>query len=255
MAKHMKKAPKTNKAVLFFRIISLIIIVICIYQLYNWYIENKKNSEILSDIVSNYTQSTKQIIIGEKNISVLEADFQSLLEKNSDTVGWLTVKGTKINYPVVHYKDNDYYLTHSFDKSYNSAGWIFANYINKFDGTDKNISIFGHNRRDGSMFASLKDTIKEEWYKNEDNYYITFDTANGTEIYRVFSNYQIKAESYYLTNSFNSTAEYKTFLNTLLSRSVYNYETEVTENDTIMTLSTCANDNTYRVVLHAVKVQ
>lgn len=251
----MKKAQKSNKAILFFRIVSIIIIVICIYHLYNWYIENRKNSKILDELISNYTQSTKQIILGEETISVIETDFQSLLEKNSDTVGWLTVKGTKINYPVVQYTDNDYYLTHSFDKSYNSAGWVFANYINKFNGTDKNISIFGHNRRDGSMFASLKDTINEEWYKNEENYYITFDTANGTEIYRVFSNYKIKAESYYLTNEFNNDEEYKTFLNTLLSRSVYNYGTEVSENDTIMTLSTCANDNTYRVVLHAVKIQ
>ena len=47
--------------------------------------------------------------------------------------GWLTVNSTRINYPVVKYKDNDYYLTHSFDKTYNSAGWIFANYANKFD--------------------------------------------------------------------------------------------------------------------------
>ena len=129
--------------------------------------------------------------------------------------GWLTVKSTKINYPVVKYKDNDFYLTHSFDKSYNSAGWIFANYINRFDGTDKNISIFGHNRRDGSMFCTLKDTIKKEWYTNPENYYITFETKDGVEIYKVFSNYQIEAESYYLTSDFTDDEEYRTFLNTI----------------------------------------
>ena len=254
MAKHMKKSKRMNFAILFFRIVSVIIIIICVYQLYNWYIENKKNGDILEEIVSNYAQSTKQIIIGEEEVSALEVKIQDLIEKNGDTVGWLNVKGTKINYPVVKSNDNDYYLTHSFDKSYNSAGWVFANYINKFDGTDKNISIFGHNRRDGSMFASLKDTIKEEWYKNEENYYITFETVNGTEIYKVFSNYKIKAETYYFTNDFKNNAEYKTFLDTLTSRSVYNYNTPVDTNFSIITLSTCANDNTYRVVLHAVKV-
>ena len=168
--------------------------------------------------------------------------------------GWLTVKSTKINYPVVQYRDNDFYLTHSFDKSYNSAGWIFANYINRFDGTDKNISIFGHNRRDGSMFCTLKDTLKKEWYTNSENYYITFDTSHGMEIYKVFSNYQIEAESYYITNDFADDAEYETFLNTIKNRSIYNYGTEVSAHDSIITLSTCANDNTYRVVLHAVKI-
>lgn len=254
MAKHMKNSKRMNFAILFFRIVSVIIIIICVYQLYNWYIENKKNGDILEEIVSNYAQSTKQIIIGEEEVSALEVKIQDLIEKNGDTVGWLNVKGTKINYPVVKSNDNDYYLTHSFDKSYNSAGWVFANYINKFDGTDKNISIFGHNRRDGSMFASLKDTIKEEWYKNEENYYIIFETVNGTEIYKVFSNYKIKAEIYYFTNDFKNNAEYKTFLDTLTSRSVYNYNTPVDTNSSIITLSTCANDNTYRVVLHAVKV-
>lgn len=254
MAKHMKNSKRMNFAILFFRIVSVIIIIICVYQLYNWYIENKKNGDILEEIVSNYAQSTKQIIIGEEEVSALEVKIQDLIEKNGDTVGWLNVKGTKINYPVVKSNDNDYYLTHSFDKSYNSAGWVFANYINKFDGTDKNISIFGHNRRDGSMFASLKDTIKEEWYKNEENYYIIFETVNGTEIYKVFSNYKIKAETYYFTNDFKNNAEYKTFLDTLTSRSVYNYNTPVDTNSFIITLSTCANDNTYRVVLHAVKV-
>lgn len=252
--KNQKKSKKISKILLFFRIISLIVIVICLYEIANWYFENKKNNEMLDDMVSNYIESTKQIIIGEETISVLEINFDDLLEKNSDTVGWLTVKGTRINYPVVHYTDNDYYLTHSFDKSYNSAGWVFANYLNKFDGTDKNITFFGHNRRDGSMFATLKDTIKKEWYTNEENYYITLDTPNGTEIYKVFSNYQIEAESYYITNDFNDQNEYKEFLNKILSRSVYNYGVQIDENDKIITLSTCANDNTYRVVLHAVKI-
>ena len=168
--------------------------------------------------------------------------------------GWLTVNSTRINYPVVKYKDNDYYLTHSFDKTYNSAGWIFANYANKFDGSDKNISIFGHNRRDGSMFCTLKDTLKSEWYTNKDNYYITFDTPNGTQIYKVFSNYQIEAESYYITSDFASDEDFNNFLKTIKNRSIYNYNTEVSSSDSIITLSTCANDNTYRVVLHAVKV-
>ena len=261
MAKHLekdrnynKKSNIGNKIILIFRIISLIVIIICLFKIIDWYFENKNNQKLIDEIVSNYTKSTKEIIIEEKVVSVLETDLNELLAENSDTVGWLIVKGTRINYPVVHYTDNSFYLTHSFDKSYNSAGWVFANYSNKFDGTDKNITIFGHNRRDGSMFATLKDTIKPEWYTNEENYYITFNTPNGLEIYKVFSNYQIVSEVYYITNEFENDEDYKKFLDTIKSRSVYDYGTPVDEKSKIITLSTCANDNTYRVVLHAVKI-
>ncbi len=84
--KKVKKRKKSNKIILLFRVISLIVIIICGYQLVNWYFENKKNNDILNDMVSNYVQSTKQIIIGDDAISVTEAKLDDLLEKNSDTV-------------------------------------------------------------------------------------------------------------------------------------------------------------------------
>ena len=105
-------------------------------------------------------------------------DFRNLKDKNQDIVGWIKVKGTAIEYPVVKGADNSFYLTHSLDKSYNSAGWIFADYKNKLDGNDKNIVIYGHNRRDGTMFGSLQNVLKEEWYNNKENQYITFEKEN-----------------------------------------------------------------------------
>lgn len=83
-----------------------------------------------------------------------------------------------IDYPVVQASDNSFYLTRSFDKSKNSAGWIFADYRNKLDGTDKNIILYGHNRLDNSMFATLNNTQKESWYNNPENKYITYTTPN-----------------------------------------------------------------------------
>ena len=73
--------------------------------------------------------------------------------QGSQTVGMC--KAFYDEYPVVKGSNNSFYLNHCFDKSYNSAGWIFADYRNKFDNTDKNIVIYGHNMRDGSMFGSM----------------------------------------------------------------------------------------------------
>lgn len=238
-----KHVLKINIGLLLFRIISLIIILVCLYFIWNWYKENKKTSGILSKI--------------EQTVSFDEIssnNFSSLLTENSNTVGWIRVNNTNINYPVVQHTDNSYYLTHSFNNEYNSAGWIFVDYRNKLDGTDKNIIIYGHNRMDGSMFASLKNVLNKDWYTNEDNYKINLYTINGTKTYEIFSIYKIESENYYTTTSFNSTNEYSNFLNTVKNRSIYNFNVELNNRDSILTLSTCANNNKYRVVLHAKKI-
>lgn len=76
-------------------------------------------------------------------------------------------------------------MNHSFDKSKNSAGWLFADYKNKLDGTDKNIVVYGHNRRDGSMFETLKNILNKEWYDNTDNMDIVYMDIRGKHIYKV----------------------------------------------------------------------
>lgn len=166
----------------------------------------------------------------------------------------LKLNGTDIEYAVVKASDNNYYLDHNFENEYNKAGWIFADYKNKLDGTDRNIVIYGHNRRDGSMFASLKNILKEEWYSKEQNRKITFTTENEESIYEVLSIYQIEAEDYYITTDFKN-GEFLEYIETVKNRSIKDFNIEVTEEDNILTLSTCGNDNDYRVVLHARKLK
>lgn len=67
------------------------------------------------------------------SLPFLSVGFDELNAKNSDTVAWLKVAGTKVNYPVVQTNNNDYYLTHAFDKTVNEAGWLFADYRSNLD--------------------------------------------------------------------------------------------------------------------------
>lgn len=236
----------------------LIIILMCFFtalliysstKIVIWYNNNKENKQISDEISELVTiDETK-----EDNEEKYIIDFEKLKEKNSDTVAWLKVNGTNIETTVVKSTNNDYYLTHNFNKEYNSAGWIFADYQNKVDGTDKNLVIYGHNMRDDSMFGSLKWVINEDWYNNEDNRYITLITENETQIYKVFSVYQIEKEDYYIKTNFSNDNEFKNFIDTIKSRSYKDFGIDVTNEDQILTLSTCANNNKYRVVLHAVK--
>ena len=248
-AKHYNKK-KTN-------IISIILLFIFIILLFYsgtkiviWYMNNQNNKKISDEISKFITLDETK----EDNEGKYVIDFEKLKEKNSDVVAWLKVNGTNIETTVVKTTNNDYYLTHNFNKEYNSAGWIFADYKNKVDGTDKNLVIYGHNMRDDSMFGSLKWVINEDWYNNEDNKYITLITENETQVYEVFSVYRIEKEDYYIQTNFDTEKEFNTFAQTIKKRSKKDFNVDVNKEDNIITLSTCANNNKYRVVLHAKKI-
>ena len=215
-----------------------------------WYMNNQNNKKISDEIAEFVTVDETK----EDNEEKYVVDFEKLKEKNSDIVAWLKVNGTNIETTVVKTTNNYYYLTHNFNKEYNSAGWIFADYKNKVDGTDKNLVIYGHNMRDDSMFGSLKWVINEDWYNNEDNKYITLITENETQVYEVFSVYQTEKEDYYIQTNFNTEKEFNTFAQTIKKRSKKDFNVDVNKEDNILTLSTCANNNKYRVVLHAKKI-
>lgn len=249
------KIKKGNLLIGFIQVISIIIIIISLYYIYLWYIDNKKTENILNEIYENANVSSDNISVdNDLKIEVENIDFNKLINKNPDTIGWIKVLGTDINYPVVQTNNNDFYLTHSFDKSYNKAGWIFADYINKNlknNELDKNTIIYGHNRQNNSMFGTLSNVFKEEWLSNKENHYINFSTLNNNMVWEVFSTYTIEKEEYYIQSNFSSDEEYISFLNTIKNRSTYKYDVNISEEDKILTLSTCTNVGKGRTVLHA----
>lgn len=246
-AKHYNKRKKNILSIILLCIF-IILLVFSGTKIVIWYMNNQNNKKISDEIAEFVTvDETKE---DEKYV----VDFEKLKEKNPDVVAWLKVNGTNIETTVVKTTDNDYYLTHNFNKEYNSSGWIFADYKNKLDGTDKNLVIYGHNMRDDSMFGSLKWVINEDWYNNEDNKYITLITENETQVYEVFSVYQIEKEDYYIQTNFDTEKEFNTFAQTIKKRSKKDFNVDVNKEDAVLTLSTCANNNKYRVVLHAKKI-
>ena len=191
------------------------------------------------------------------NTPLSSVDFTELLKENKDTVGWLIVNNTNVNYPVVQTVDNDYYLTHSFDRSYNSAGWVYADFRDNFDVFSNNMVIYAHGRKDKVMFGSLTNTLKDTWYTNLDNQIIQLSTLKYNTMWQIFSIYTIEAESYYITTDFGSEESYAKFLETMKNRSIYDFGVELNTNDKLLTLSTCYNDNGIRLVVQAklVKIQ
>lgn len=238
------------------RIISMFLTLICIcgivysgYHIIQWYMNTNQNKKIKKEISKSIE------IVKVKDEEEINIDFESLKQQNPDTVAYIKVNNTNIDYIVLRGQDNSYYLKHNFNKEWNIAGWVFADYKNRLDGTDRNIVVYGHDTKDGSMFGTLKNSQEPEWQANKENQIIKFVTEKGKYDYQIFSTYIIEPEEYYINTEFTSVEEYKKFINTIKSRSNYDYNVEVNENNQILTLSSCTPSGAKRVVVHAKKVE
>ena len=266
--KRKKKKLRFRKwVILVFLLFFLSIFAVSINQIYQWLKDNKEIENMSDDVVNDTKIKEKKDTKNTENVNppedlsndywdyikmnLLEVDFNELLRKNPDTVGWIEVKGTNINYPIVQTTDNSYYLNHAFDKTENEAGWVFMDYRNNPVNFNQNTILYAHSRLTGSMFGSLKNILESSWYSNKNNHIIRLSTPTENTMWQVFSVYTIPKESYYITPSFNSNEAYLEFLNTIKSRSEVDFSGTVNTSDKILTLSTCKDNFGNRVVMHA----
>lgn len=254
---NLKKEKKFSLIIFLFRLISLIIILICLFLLYRWNNENNENAKLADNLAEEFVAESESNSQNNENSNldnsyeILEIDFQELINQNEDTVGWIKVNNTNINFPIVKTSNNSFYLKHNFKKQYNSAGWIFADYTNNFETLDKNTLIYGHNRRNNTMFSSLKSLLNPEWFNKDSNKYFYFCTENSNYIAKIFSVYKINQSKLILYNSFENEETFNNFITSIKQKSIYDFNLEVSYDENIITLCTCDNNNTFRIVVHA----
>ena len=183
-------------------------------------------------------------------MNLISVNFDELLKLNNETKGWIQVNGTNINYPFVQTNNNDYYLTHSYNKSYNQAGWVFMDYRNDTENLDRNTILYAHGMNNKTMFGSLRNILSSSWYNNTDNHIIKLSTPTENTLWQVFSVYHIETTNDYIQTEFATDTEYQTFLDMLKNRSAVEFDTTINSTDKIITLSTCYN-KTDKVVMHA----
>jgi len=254
-------------------IISLFFIsTVVFYVFYSNYtsmqkVDNIKNN--INETIAEYKE-TKQEEKNEEPEEIIEEeiivetpskpkitndDVASLLEINKDTVGWLKVNNTNVDYPVVQAEDNDYYLTKNFYKENDSAGWIFMDYRADNVNLSQNTIIFGHNMYySGVMFGTLYKAKHANWYTNPENQIIEFDTLYNKMKWQIFSIYVIDKTNDYLIADFSTEEKFQSFLNMITERSKHDFNIPVSPTDKIITLSTCSNNGTKRLVIHAVLI-
>ena len=170
--------------------------------------------------------------------------YTGLYEENQDLVGWLSIEGMKIDYPVMQNEDDKYYLHHDFYGNESKYGCLYVRkQADLASGT--NFIIYGHNMKDGSMFGELDLYLKEDFYQAHPT--VSFDTLyeeRTYEIVAVFRSQIYNADEdvfkYYQFYEADTQEEFEDFYSNIKELSLYDTGVEAAFGDTFLTLSTCA---------------
>ena len=249
--------------------LSITTYLISIFILTRWYVQNERSKkftnsinitkeEIKEDTPNQYQDLTNNVKQEETivdssyiNTNFISVNLNYYTSKNNETVGWIQVIGTNINYPIVQHEDNNFYLEHDFYKRKTNIGWIFADYRDNMENLNNNTIIYGHNLINRTMFGSLPYMLNKNWFNSKNNQYIKLSTKTSNTIWQIFSVYKIEPTTDYLQSVFNSIENYQNFLNTLKNRSIRDFNVNLNYTDKIITLSTCDDTGTKRVAVHA----
>lgn len=208
------------------KIINVVLIVAIIFSLYKVitkmmdYKESKNTYEKIQEVKNN-----------SNNFS------EELIKINEDYKMWIEVPNTNINYPVVQGQDNDFYLSHDFNKKESSSGAIFMDYKNNID-KDKNIIIYGHNMKNKSMFQNLMKFKDEAFWRENNEIILTIDGKRYE--YEIFSSYISNSEDIDLKTNFENEEEYLKYIDDIKKKSIFHRDINIKSNDRIITLSTCS---------------
>lgn len=268
---NVSKTPKKKRVWIYdvAIVVCVLVFLVSAFFLGQWIYENYQADKLADELQSmvgasesTITEEGVEVIPPleeedeEKGTPLYELNLAELMQYNADTVGWLRVTGTNVNYPVVQTGDNDYYLKRDFNRAWTNAGWIYGDYRCNFEDVraNKNLIIYGHGRRDMSMFGSLEYCRRDWWLNNPAYHTIHLATPNETTVWRVFAVYTTSVDFYYIQTNFYYEGEFTNLVNEMKARSVRDFGVEVTEDDTILTLSTCTTDAD-RLVVSAVLVE
>lgn len=234
-SKHLKKKER-RKSQIIQNILLIIFIIMFIYSTYKvvmYVIEtnnNKKlNNELVEKAISFETENTET-----ENILPLKVDFSVLKQQNQDIVGWIYSENTPINFPILQSKDNQYYLRRLITGKYNRAGSIFMDYRNDANLSNSNTIIYGHNMKNDTMFGTLPNYRKQEYYNEHKNMYLF--TPEKNYIVKLFTGFTESVNS----DIYNLHSIKEDEINKLKSKSDFKSNVEFTEDSRILTMSTCA---------------
>ena len=213
-------------------------------------------------IISHFANENKQRAIiedarnffnfenNEKTENNTYVSFNELIKQNSDIKGWISISNTNVNNPIYQTDDNDFYLNHNMLGEKSRYGALFFDYRNSVsaDNISQNLTVYGHNMKDKSMFGSLDSYRDLNFYKQ--NPVINLKTLFSEHKYVIFAimitNASSKDDNGYLYNYttpvFKNQDEFLLWIDEAKQRSLVSTDITVEKHDQILTLSTCCYD-------------
>ena len=200
------------------------------------------------------TDETEEINVTPVTNTPLNIDFNALKQVNPDTRAWVKITGTPVNNVVVQSgaSDPNYYLSHDFYKSESITGTIYSNYKNKWDGTDENIILVGHNMISGQFFATLGHYAPNDASREPLAFYKVHPTVmlatpdGGSQTYKIFAGMLVNTQpehgevfSYINKTSFTGKDDFNNFIIDVMDRSWFFTDVDITYGDQLLTMSTC----------------
>ncbi|MBD3858957.1 class B sortase [Bacillus sp. 28A-2] len=200
-------------------------------ELFGYY----QNRQVLAKAQAMYGQEEKT---NEKwETGKIRTSFDELRKVNDDIVGWINMKDTMIQYPIVQSRDNVFYLTRNYLKKDTRAGSIFMDYRHDVLHESPNTVVYGHRMRDGSMFAGLTHYLKQDFFYEHRTF--QYDTLYQSYEAEIFAVYETTVDFDYIQTDFQDLGEYAHYLQAVRKKSIYQTKTDVSTDDLILTLSTC----------------
>ncbi|MCR5399571.1 MAG: class B sortase [Lachnospiraceae bacterium] len=195
-----------------------------------------KQEDIGGTVVINYEEAKDKPPVLKK--------YETLYQKNRKLVGWITIEGCGIDYPVMQTSNNDYYLDHNYNQDYDKNGSIFMDKDCTPAFPNDNMIIYGHHMKSGKMFGNLNYYAKKDfWEKNQT---FMFDTIYETGTYAVMYVFRSKIYSqeeivfkYYQFIDAASADEFESNMDAMAEMSLYDTGVTAVYGDKLITLSTC----------------
>lgn len=234
-------------------VIAIVVFAVSAYKLYGIFSEYNKGDKEYQKIQDLVINTEKKDDTKEEAFSV---DFEKLLEMNSDVVGWIRFdEPSEINYPVVQGRDNEEYLKRTFEANTNKLGTLFVDVNNPGDFSGRNTFIYGHNMKNGSMFAQLLKYKDDSFYKEHPYFYI-YTPDGKVRTYEIFSAGVVKDTSDSYIMDYADDAAFQTYVDYIKQQSAYPTSAEVTTASKIVSLSTCTNvRDDERFLVHGVMIK
>lgn len=223
----------------------VVLMVFSGFQLWRYFTaerETQREYDDLAELIETPPQSMPEETPGEEAAPewTVYDQYGALFEENPDMIGWISIEGTPLNYPVMHTPASpNFYLRRNFEKQYSEAGVPYAAEGCSISPQSDNITIYGHHMKSGKLFGAL-DGYKTEAFWRE-HPVIRFDTRAGFGIYEVIAAFKV-APADFLYNTFIDAAEqaeFDEYVRRCKALSFYDTGVSVVYGDNLITLSTC----------------